>query len=308
VTVTDGVHLDGSTSGVRVVAGQPAAARVRLERAGAIAVRLVDAGTGAPVDGCVDALQATRIQGPGEGVGDCSFDGTGQVTLRRIRPEPYVLFASTYDGSHGAQWVGPYGGVGSKAAARVVSPGPGGTVAVTVRLDPPGSVAGTVTDRATGAPVAGADVSAWGAAATTDATGHYTLDALGPYRWTLYVSQDAYAGQWSAPLRVRAGQVTPYDVALGKGSTVTGRITGDSGRLPDSAAVSIVDAHTFDVLARVDAGPDGRYTAHVSGPVDVTLIVEAEFRGCFAYVWRRAPVPARGGILEDVTVAEPCVV
>src|SRR5207247_8434869 len=101
-----------------------------------------------------------------------------------------------FDGTHGAQWVGPHGGVGSRSAALVVAPAAGGTAAVTVRYDGAHTVTGTVTDRGSGAPVAGATVSTFmfTSEAITDAAGRYTIDRLGPYRWTLVFTHPAYAG------------------------------------------------------------------------------------------------------------------
>ncbi len=125
VKVSDGVHLD-STVPVRVVAGQRSAVTARLGAGATVTLTLVDAATGAPVDGCVNLVPASRIPSPFEGyAGDCTSDGTGQLTLSRVRPEAYTVFAASFDGAHGAQWVGPRGGVGSRSAALVVAPGGG---------------------------------------------------------------------------------------------------------------------------------------------------------------------------------------
>ncbi len=306
VEVTDGVHLNGSVAGVRVTSGGSASATVTMVQGATIDVSIVDGTTGAPVDACVNARQTTRAPSPGEGVGDCSYDGSGHVTISRIKSEPYALFASPFDGVHGAQWVGPRGGVGMQNLARVVDPAPGGTVKVTVRLDLAGSIAGTVTDRATGAPIAGADISAWGAANTTDSTGHYVLDGLGPYQWNLFTSQPSYAGQYSTPVRVRAGQQSTYSVALSAGTTISGQITSTSGRLPEAGTVSVVSARTFDELARVEVGTDGRYTAHVLAPIEVLVLAEAEFHGCFTDAWRPGTLFVRAPTTVDFSVAELC--
>ena len=250
VKVTDGTHLDGTVP-VRVVAGRAAAVTARLGAGATVNLTLVDAVTGAPVDGCVNLVPAARIPSPFEGyAGDCSTDG--RITVARVRPEPYLVFARPFDAALGAQWVGPHGGVGARAAALVITPGPGGTVAVGVRFDAATTITGTVTDRVTGAPVTGATVGTYVTEASTDAAGHYTVDGLGPYRWTLVYAQPAYAGQLSS----RA------DVALSRGTTVTGRLSGEFGGTPESATVSVVDVRTLDVLApsrrpRTAATPPG---------------------------------------------------
>jgi hypothetical protein len=295
VKVSDGVHLD-STVPVRVVAGQRTPVAARLGLGATVTLSLVDAVTGAPVDGCVNLIPATRIPDPYAGyAGDCASGGTGKITLNRLRPEPYTVFASSFDGAHGAQWVGPRGGVGSRAAALVLAPTAGGTTPVTVRFDGITSVSGTVTDRAGGAPVAGATVSTYFADATTDASGRYTIDRLGPYRWTLVFRQPGYAGQASAR----------PDVALSRGTAVTGRIRGAFGGTPESATVSIIDARTLDVVAQVNAAADGSYTARALPLQEVRVLVEYTLHSCPDSALSRNTV-VRGPTTVDLTVPETC--
>ena len=79
-----------------------------------ITVTVTDARTGAPVPGvCVTGRPADRAFTPGEGIGGCGGD-RNQMTIDRVQPDRYVLFASAFDGVHGAQWVGPTGGVGDR--------------------------------------------------------------------------------------------------------------------------------------------------------------------------------------------------
>ncbi|WP_327003126.1 carboxypeptidase-like regulatory domain-containing protein [Dactylosporangium sp. NBC_01737] len=292
VKVTDGVHLDATVS-TRVAAGRRTGVTARLDAGATIAFTLVDAVTGAPVDGCVNLVPTTRVPDPDGGyAGDC---GSGTITLNRVHPEPYAVFAGSFDGTHGAQWVGPHGGVGSRAAALVVAPAAGGTAAVTVRYDGTRTITGTVTDRAGGAPVADATVSTYVPETRTDATGHYTIDRLGPYRWTLAFTQPAYAGQVSSQ----------YTLALHRGTTVTGRITGAFGGTPESATVSVVDARTLDVVSQVDAAADGTYVAHVTPSERVRVVVRYTLHSCPGNATSRDTQVHRPATV-NLTVPEPC--
>lgn len=322
VTVTGGDYLDSVIAGVRVTSGQAASATARMQRGATITVDVTDAATGAPVGSvCVHGTLADRAPEPGGFIGGCA-DDTGVVTLSRLNPGNYVFFASVFDGVHGAQWVGPRGGVGAQAAARVVSVHYGDSEQVHVRLDGAGSVSGTVTDGRAGSPVAGAEVTAWGAGTVTGADGRYQFDGLGPYQWVFFFNQADHAGVWSGggnnrltatPVRVRQEQSTPYDIALPTGTTLTVKVSGPAGQPPDSAEVDVVDAHTFDTIATATAGSRGVYTLHVLGPQQVKLLVVASVDTLFrAPVWyldapdfahgQTVPVPPGGTKALSVVV------
>lgn len=323
IVVTDGDHLRATTQGVRVDSGRTSTAAVRMIRGATINVTVTEARTGTPVSGvCVIGRLADRAFTPGEGIGDCGSD-SNQMTIDRVQPGRYQLYAYTFDGAHGAQWVGPNGGVGDRTAARVITTTAGAHVDVAVRLDPAGSVAGQITDRATGRPIEGATISTGYSQSNTDASGRYRLDGLGPYRWPVFAGHPAYAGLWSGgaptrpgatPVRVRAGQVARFDAGLGRGTTIAGRITGASGRLPDGVGVTVVNAVTYDEITSVQAGPDGRYTARVAGPQPVKLLLDTDFRGVRYARWYRDAtqfkdgrtffVPPSGTVPLDLTVAD----
>lgn len=310
VTVSDGDHLDSVTSGVQVTSGHASTVTARLQHGATITVDVTDAATHSPVGSavCVQGTLADRAPEPGGFLGDC-VDDSGNVTLTRVKPGKYVFFASVFDGVHGAQWVGPHGGVGAQAAAGVVTVHYGDSAQVHVRLDGAGTIAGTVTDRRTGAPVADAEVSAWGAGTTTGADGRYQFDGLGPYQWVLFFNQADHAGVWSGggnnrltalPILVRNGQTTPYNISMTAGTTLNVKISGLAGQPPDSAEVQVVDADTFDVLANITTGSGGVYTAHILGPRRVKLLVIATLDGlAHPYVWYPdAPDFAHGGTVQ----------
>ena len=322
VTVDDGDHVVSTTTGVRITGGQTTRVADRLRPSATIAVTVTDARTGTPIlNACVNAFPTDRAPQPNEFVGGCA-DGNGAVTLTRVTPGRYALTATPFDGVHGAQWVGPTGGVGAEAGARTINARPGSTSTVAVKLDGRGDLAGTITDRSTGAPVAGALVRLWGnMTTTTGADGRYLMPDLGPYKWTVYFGHESYAGQWTggasnrldaAPVTVRRDQTTTYDVKLRKGTTVTGRVSGAHGQLPTSGTVTVVNARTFDTIATATIGPDGVYTAHVLGPQDVRLLVEVTLDERSTFFWsacsadfdhgRTVSVPPNGTTTVNVTV------
>jgi hypothetical protein len=212
------------------------------------------------------------------------------------RPDRFVFYASVFDGEHGAQWVGPHGGVGSQAAAQVVTARSGEIARLKVRLDGIGTIAAVITDKITGAPLDGAMIDVGPTGSATGPDGRYAMEGLGPYHWIVFFGHPDYAGQWSGggnnrltatPVRVRIGQVTRYHAALRRGTTLTGRITGPAGQPPDRAEVAVVNAHTFDTLAHLIAGADGTFSTHVLGPQDVKLLIVAAVDGLPVTVWYR---------------------
>jgi len=323
IKVTDSEHLRATVQGVRVVTGRTSTASVQMIHAATISVTVTDARTGAPVSGvCIHGEPANRAFTPGEGIGGCGSD-SNTFTIDRIQPDRYVLYASTFDSNYGAQWIGSAGGVGDRSAARVITTTAGGHSDLAVRMDLGGSVTGQVSDRNTKRPIANATVSTGQSQARTDSTGHYRLDNLGPYRWPIYAGHPSYAGIWSGgaptrttatPVRVRPGQVAGFDAALGRGTTITGTITGASGRLPDHVDVNVVNAVTFDTITVVEAGPDGKYTARVAGPQLMKLRLDTNFRGVQVPRWYRDAeqfkdgrtflVPPSGTLPLNLTVAD----
>jgi hypothetical protein len=147
---------------------------------------------------------------------------------------------------HGDQWVGANGGTGDQREAvviqlreRAVITGP------TVRMDPPGSITGTVRDAATGNPVSG--VCAYPYAfhpgqgglfgkRCSNSSGTYLLEDLGPYRWPVEFTTSAYGWQWSGGAsdrfsatytRVTAGgTATGVDAAMRPAARITGTVPG----------------------------------------------------------------------------------
>ncbi|GAA1807435.1 hypothetical protein GCM10009682_31610 [Luedemannella flava] len=321
VTVDDQVHLINSVADVRVAGGESRTVNVPLRRAGTIDVTVVDARTGAAVSGvCLNTVPVGRPPYFAEGNSACT-GSDGRLTLPRVLPDRYNLFAGAYDGEHGSQWVGAAGGVGSQAAARVLTVRGGITSRVTVRLDGAGTISGVVTDRATGRPVADVTVEAGGKGTGTDADGRYTIDGLGPYSWPLLFTHADYAGQWSGGgtnrltatgIRVKVNTISSYDVRLRTGTLIAGTATGPGGRALDWGFIKAVNAETYDVMAYVQVGTDGRYRLRAAGPQRIKLLFDGSVAGSWVQRWyptatdfpsgRTISVPTSGSLTADFTI------
>lgn len=150
-------------------------------------------------------------------------------------------------------------------------------------LSPGGRIAGRVTDAATGAPIAGAEVGIATedfafTTGMTDADGRYVSEtglSTGTYRArvsrTGYLSElfddvqcSAHNGcefSFGTPIAVVAGVVTGgVDFALDKGGTISGRVTAsDTGNGLPGVNVYIVDSATSEVVSQAYTEADGRY-------------------------------------------------
>jgi hypothetical protein len=212
-----------------------------------------------------------------DGFAACSsFLGT--VTLGELTNGNYRLFAKPQSASYGMQWVGATGGTGDERQA-VVIPATLGTVAAApqIRIDRTGSIAGTVTDAETGAPIVNARVAPFsqqpgqGAPETlTDEHGRYQVDGLGPYAWPLKFAAIGSAQAWTGgaatrytatPTQVTAGATATADLALRDGVEVAGSVRTESGAAI-SGFVSVRNADTGDYAGSDDVS-DGRFSVRV---------------------------------------------
>ncbi|MFI5925512.1 collagen binding domain-containing protein [Micromonospora sp. NPDC051543] len=239
-----------------------------------------DAATGAPVTrACatlvpVDAAALAAVTIGEDQLGryaGCS-DEQGTLVAEGVAPGEYRLLVRPYDtAAHGWQWVGRHGGTGERERARVVRVSAGAVTDVpTIRLDPPGTITGVVTDAATGAPVfrALAMVVPYvphpkydDHGPTTDEEGRYTITGLGPYHWPVQFAANGHATVWSGGVgtraqargvRVRAHQTVTLDQALPAGTLVSGAVRVDE--LLTYAQVIAFDATTGDLAGVADVG------------------------------------------------------
>ncbi|GLZ59526.1 carboxypeptidase regulatory-like domain-containing protein [Micromonospora sp. NBRC 107095] len=264
-----------------VEAAAPAAAAPPGSSApGGVRTVVRDAATGAPVPRACAALvpvdaAALAAVTLGEDqlgrYGGCS-DEQGVLVTGDVAPGRYRLLVRPYDTTtHGWQWVGRHGGTGERERARVVQVRAGAVTAVPdVRLDPPGTVVGVVTDAATGAPVPRARVMVVpyvpdpkydDHGPMTDDDGRYTITGLGPYHWPVQFAAAGLATVWSGgvggrqqarPVRVRARQTVTLNQALPAGTPFSGEVRVDE--LLTYAQVIAFDAATGDLAGVADVG------------------------------------------------------
>ncbi|MEE6262442.1 carboxypeptidase regulatory-like domain-containing protein [Plantactinospora sonchi] len=239
-----------------------------LVATGTVRIRAVDADTGTAVaDFCVEE--------------QCS-DGTGSLTITGLQSQPR-RFQVTVPG-------GGYFG----ASTGQVTPVPGETVEVTVKLQRMARITTTVVDRATGQPLAGVCLVAVPLRDPrlpdpgtyrncSDSTGRAAVDTLRPGSYTLFADPVNAAGhgrQWVGPRGGTGDQRAAAVVQVGGGATVAGptvrldRAGTISGRVTDrgtGAPIANVNIHLFgyhpeegQAVGWTDA--DGRYQVTGLGP------------------------------------------
>lgn len=215
VQSSDGLHADTEAADVEVSWGKVSFVEVSLKPTAAFTTSVVDRATGEPVGDVCVALLPVVFGGIDDDTCDWSknyTDDTGKLTLGGLDPGEYTVLAAPRDDTHGLQWVGKTGGVGSqyKAQRLVLSTGKVTTLAP-VKLDPATTIAGVITAAATAEPIiyacarvlpnlrgsfgggAGSGCSDW------EDEGRYTISGLGPYDWPVHFSHtyDDYTPVWS---------------------------------------------------------------------------------------------------------------
>jgi Carboxypeptidase regulatory-like domain len=246
LTITRGAGvsvLDKFLQSVTVRSGETTRLTVILRSAGMIKATVQRAPDGTVPLACVRPIPTQMGRPfPQEGQATVFCNGETGSTTDTIAVGPlatgdYQLFVDT-DFLYGVQWVGPAGGTGDRRKAALIPVRRGQTVtAPVIRLDRPGSISGIITDRLSGAPLAGnaapfgitpglevACNSIPGPTACADSSGRYTMSRLGPYAWPVNFTAPDHAHQWSggaanrfdaALVQVTAGQTTTLNAALG---------------------------------------------------------------------------------------------
>ncbi|MBB5871151.1 hypothetical protein F4553_004530 [Allocatelliglobosispora scoriae] len=236
-----------------------------------IKTKVVDAKTGAPVQGvCVFDTQPGFARTP-DGCGDPErySNAAGEVTVNLESPGSYQLFALPRQApGYGAQWVGVNGGTGDQQSARLTTVADGATVTVPpIKLDKAGVITGKVTSQ-TGQRIRFGAVGLFPeyfnvggniADAELDSNGNYRIDFLGPYQWPLMFRGADHATQWSgttgnrlvaSKIKVTSGKTTTYNYQLRTGRavvfTVTDRNAGGFVVLHDAVSGDYVSAGWAD--------------------------------------------------------------
>ncbi|SCE77227.1 Carboxypeptidase regulatory-like domain-containing protein [Micromonospora viridifaciens] len=236
--------------------GQVTKVSYTLRPGAAFTTTVRDAATSAPVDGICVHLVRPRWGGQSahmlqycsdtDGhleVGPFEITGLDAVQLYAFQAvNPYYPPAKRY----GDQWVTANGGSGDQRDALQVTFKAGQTITIpTIRVDPPGSITGTVRNAA-GAVVPG--VCAYPYAFhpgqgnifgknCANSEGRYTIENLGPYRWPVEFapsSNSGYAWQWSGDVadryaatytKVSPGGTATVDAKLVAGGVLAGKVT-----------------------------------------------------------------------------------
>ncbi len=160
----------------------------------------------------------------------------------------------------------------------------------------PNTLSGTVTDRLSGAPVAGAIVAAGSARTTTDAAGSYRLTDIAPDVTSVTIDADGYA-LLEEPLDLVASQTLAAslrpDVLQG---TLVDQVTG----APIAHATIIAGAQitsTATTSVRIDKSPDGTFR--------LDDMPESGFVQVLAPGYRKAVLPITPGGIPDTIALEP---
>jgi hypothetical protein len=246
--------------------------------AGSVSTVVRDAGTGQPAHACARLIPLDLDEYTQVHLGDdqngrfvrCTGTQGGALVVDGVAPGLYQVFVETDIAVHGRQWVGWHGGTGQRHRARVIRVRSGtNNVLPDVRLDPPGSITGVVTDAA-GAPVRAVDVAVvpyvphpkYGDhVPMTDDKGRFTVTGLGPYNWPLQFSGFLIATQWSGGVanrlvartaRVRSGRTATLNQTLHTPTWISGSITVDE--MPAYSQVIAFNASTGDIAGVVTVG------------------------------------------------------
>lgn len=309
----------------------------RLERTlrpgAAVVTRVVDRATGAPVSGiCAEMYRPGSGGLTGRRYSDgCSdedgrlaigpFEGNGifQLFAWQVR-NPWVPPTTLY----GAQWVTANGGTGDQREAVWFRYRAGATVTLPdLKMDPPGSITGLVTDKATGAAVSGVCVYPFAfnpggvpidsSAHCSKADGRYTVSDLGPYRWPLeFVSYKAngYAWQWSGGandrfaatlVQVPAGGSGSLNMQLVPGGSIQATVSVPTGALRSGEAW-IHNARTGDhaswwyniTAPSLPMDAPGTFTASGLATQDVYVKMWVGERDCWYGTGKRPDIRAIG--------------
>ena len=188
---------------------------------GAISGRVTDQATGTPVSGVAVSY----------GGGSTTTDAGGAYALGSVAAGDHLVTASK-------------DGYAPESQSATVTAG--ATVTLDFALSVPGSVAGVVTDFATGLGIAGATISYSGGSTTTDTAGGYVLAGIPAESTSLTASANGYAAEQQT-VAVSPGATATADFALDPLPTfIEGVVAhGVTGELLPSVVVSYAGGSTL---------------------------------------------------------------
>ncbi len=157
----------------------------------------------------------------------------------------------------------------------------------------PDTLRGTVTDRYTGRPIAGASVALGDLQTTTDGDGRYVLKDV-PEKGTITISAKGYAS-----LDQPVERMTALDAAL-RPDTLSGILIDAQSKQPirNATVIATVNLQSSDVaMTRIDNSPDGSFT--------LEGIPEQGYLQVLAPGYRKAVIELRPGSVPTTLELEP---
>ncbi|MFQ3682022.1 putative glycoside hydrolase [Roseiflexus sp.] len=157
----------------------------------------------------------------------------------------------------------------------------------------PDTLRGTVTDRYTGRPIAGASVALGDLQTTTDGNGQYVLQGV-PEQGTITISAKGYAS-----LDQLVERTTALDAAL-RPDTLNGILIDAQSKQPirNATVIATVNLQSSDVaMTRIDNSPDGSFT--------LEGIPEQGYIQVLAPGYRKAVIELRPGSVPTTLELEP---
>lgn len=248
-----------STSGVNAA----------LVKGGSITGTVTDKRNGAPLAGVWITLYSQDRQW----AWSAGTDSKGVYQVTGLPAGGYKIQASGGNG-FAAQW---YGGADQSSAATVTVAPPATVSGIDFSLQLGGSITGVVTDAATGAAIAGAQITAYDqasgqliASASTDGSGIYYLTGLATGGYQLMFFANGYLTQWSGgslsqasatAVPVSAPKATSaVNASLSAGGSISGTVTDRvSGVAIAGAFLYAIDSSSGDWVGSATTGSDGSY-------------------------------------------------
>jgi len=272
---------------VNVLSGSAAVANFSLNEIicpGSITGSVTDTKDGSPIVGAM-VTDGTRT---------ASTDATGKYTIGNVPPGSYQGTASKS------------GYYSSALTVTVVS---GGNAVVNFSLsEVPGAITGAVTSAKDGSPIAGATVTDGTRAATTDATGTYTIANVPPGTYQVTASKSGYYSSGLTVTVVSGGNAV-VNFSLGQiPGSITGSVTDAKDGSPIAGAIVSDGTRTTttDVTGKYSIAtvPPGSYqvTASKSGYYSSSLTVTVVSGGNAVANFSLSEVP--GAITGAVTSAK----
>jgi uncharacterized surface anchored protein len=279
-----------------------------LARGGSISGTVTDEATGQPLEGiCVSAGDpATQSL-----VSGTTTDASGNYTVRGLASGKFgVLFFDRCDGSldYAGEWFDNKRTLSEADLVTVTAPDD--TSGINAALTLAGSISGTVTDEASGAPLGRICVNALDAAtgdfvgfARTDATGKYTMEGLssGDYKiefsdfcddsveyFTEFFNNKRTLSEADLVTVVAPDDTTGIDAALARGGSISGTVTDEVTGEPlegicvnafDTATERFVGFAVTDAMGKYLVGglPSGKYGVRFSDFCDGSVDYITEF-------------------------------